>query len=225
FIARALRETGIRLEIINSEEEARLAVIGCYSLLPPGDEPALIFDIGGGSTELVFVDTTQHMPRILNWCSLPWGVVNLTEVTSGVDGPVLQRMQAYAAMRRRVRDSIGTFASTMEQKTSIRLLGTSGTVTTLGGVYLGLETYDRRKVDGLKVPLMSMRAICQHLSGLSLAERAEIASIGLDRADLVVAGCAILEEILKLWPARELCIADRGIREGMLLRLMAHKTI
>ena len=219
FIARALDETGIRLDVITAEEEARLAVLGCHVLIEPGGDPALIFDIGGGSTELVLVDTAGPTPRVLDWHSAPWGVVSLTESAGGGEDAA-GRAQAYARMRALAADSMAPFAARLPRVERPRLLGTSGTVTTLGSVHLGLSHYDRSAVDGLIAPAEAMRAISRSLAGKSLAERAEVACIGTERADLVVAGCAILETIMDLWPAERLGIADRGIREGILRRLM-----
>ena len=225
FIARAHAETGIHLDIISAEEEARLAVLGCHALIEPGDGPALIFDIGGGSTELVLVDTSEPVPRVLDWHSAPWGVVSLTESAGG--GPEVQnggrdgRLAAYARMRALVADSFAPFAARLPRAGGEpRLLGTSGTVTTLGSVHLGLSHYDRSIVDGLIVPADAMRRISGELAGMAIGDRAQLACIGAERADLVVAGCAILEAILDLWPAERLGIADRGIREGILRRLM-----
>ena len=222
FIARAYDETGIHLDVISAEEEARLAVLGCHVLIEPGDGPALIFDIGGGSTELVVLDGGNHAePRIAGWCSLPWGVVSLTETAGGGDDEAT-RITAYARMRGLVADSIAPFAARLPARgVSPRLLGTSGTVTTLGSVFLGLSHYDRSQVDGLIVPAAAMRRISSELARQSVAERAKVACIGGERADLVVAGCAILETIMDLWPAERLGVADRGIREGILRRLMA----
>jgi exopolyphosphatase/guanosine-5'-triphosphate,3'-diphosphate pyrophosphatase len=223
FIERAYRETGIALDIITAEEEARLAVLGCHALLEPGDGPALVFDIGGGSTELVLVDSGEPVPRVLDWHSAPWGVVSLTEATGHGEGPE-GRAAVYAAMRAQVRESFAPFIERLAPPPGTRrLLGTSGTVTTLASVHLGLESYDRSVVDGLVVPSAAMRAVCQRLAPMSLAERSQVACIGSERADLVVAGCAILETILDFWPAERLGIADRGIREGILRRLMAGK--
>ncbi|EZP50972.1 MULTISPECIES: Ppx/GppA phosphatase family protein [Sphingomonas] len=221
FIARAYAETGIHLDIISAEEEARLAVLGCHALIEPGDDPALIFDIGGGSTELVLIDTKPgEMPRVLDWHSAPWGVVSLTEHAGGGDGEP-GRLAAYVRMREIVADSVADFARRLPRDVARpRLLGTSGTVTTLGSVHLGLSHYDRAQVDGLIVPAEAMRRISTDLSRKSVRERAQLACIGSERADLVVAGCAILETILDLWPAERLGIADRGIREGILRRLM-----
>jgi exopolyphosphatase/guanosine-5'-triphosphate,3'-diphosphate pyrophosphatase len=220
FITRVLEETGIRLDIISAEEEARLAVLGCHALLEPGDGPAMVFDIGGGSTELVLLDTRSAVPTVRDWHSASWGVVSLTESAGGGEGAA-GRAAAYARMRALVADSFAPFAARLPHPHGIpRLLGTSGTVTTLASVHLGLERYDRAAVDGLIAPASAMRAISRDLAGMSIAERAKLPCIGRERADLVVAGCAILEGILDIWPAERIGIADRGIREGILRRLM-----
>ena len=174
-----------------------------------------MFDIGGGSTELVLVDTRDPVPRVLDWHSAPWGVVSLTEHAGGA-GP-----ETYDAMRALVRESFAAFAARLPRGgRGLRLLGTSGTVTTLASVHLGLPSYDRSAVDGLIMPAAAMRAVSQRIASLDMAGRSAVPCIGNERADLVVAGCAILEEILDIWPAEQLGIADRGIREGILRRLM-----
>jgi exopolyphosphatase / guanosine-5'-triphosphate,3'-diphosphate pyrophosphatase len=222
FVARVHRETGIALDIIAPEEEARLAMLGCHRLLEPGDGPALIFDIGGGSTELVLIDTDGAAPKIKCWWSAPWGVVSLTESEGKDFADPAERLAAYGRMRERVRHAFRRFAELLpEKKENIRLMGTSGTVTTLASVHLALPSYDRRAIDGLMVPVESMRAISGMMSRMSLAERAELPCIGPERADLVVAGCAILDAIMDIWPAKTLGVADRGIREGILRSLMA----
>lgn len=222
FAERVRNETGIVLDIIAPQEEARLAVLGCHKLLEPGDGPALIFDIGGGSTELVLVDQEEGTPRIRSWWSAPWGVVSLTESEGreALEGP--DRVLAYERMRERARRAFARFADMLpEIDAGIRLLGTSGTVTTLASVHLALPSYDRRVVDGLHVPIESMRRISSRIAAMNHDERAALPCIGNERADLVVAGCAILEAIIEIWPARNLGVADRGIREGILRSLMA----
>ncbi|MBO9621627.1 MAG: Ppx/GppA family phosphatase [Sphingomonas sp.] len=222
FIERVYRETGIVLDIITAEEEARLAVLGCHALLEPGDGPALVFDIGGGSTELVLVDSRAEVPRILDWHSAPWGVVSLTEAVGLAGNDADSRQVAYAEMRARVAEAFAPFVARLRPpRGTPRLLGTSGTVTTLASVHLGLPTYDRSVVDGLIVPAQAMRDVSRRIAGMSMAERSQVPCIGAERADLVVAGCAILETILDFWPAERLGIADRGIREGILRRLMS----
>jgi exopolyphosphatase / guanosine-5'-triphosphate,3'-diphosphate pyrophosphatase len=226
FIERVRAETGIALDIISAEEEARLAVLGCHILLESGDGPAVIFDIGGGSTELVLVesDPGSRVPRILDWQSVPWGVVSLTDTVGRGEDSEAARRARFARMRAMVSESFAPFAvrvSATAQHPDIRLLGTSGTVTTLASLYLELPSYDRKAVDGLIVPAPEMREISARLSVMTPFERATLPCIGQDRADLVVAGCAILEAILDLWPARRLGVADRGIREGILRSIMA----
>ena len=228
FIERVRRETGIALDIISAEEEARLAVLGCHILLEAGDGPAMIFDIGGGSTELVLVEAggpeASRVPRILDWQSVPWGVVSLTDTVGRSEEGESARLARYAEMRRLVAESFAPFAARVAGAAGhrdIRLLGTSGTVTTLASLYLELPSYDRKAVDGLIVPATEMREISARLSVMTPYERSTLPCIGQDRADLVVAGCAILESILDLWPARRLGVADRGIREGILRSLMA----
>ena len=223
FADRVRNQTGVVLEIIEPAEEARLAVLGCHKLLEPGDGPALIFDIGGGSTELVLIDQDeQGTTRIRAWWSAPWGVVSLTE-SEGKDAiEGADRLLAYKRMRERARRGFANFATMLpEGREGIRLLGTSGTVTTLASVHLALPAYDRRAVDGLHVPLEAMQRISNTIAGMSYAERSALPCIGNERADLVVAGCAILEAIMEIWPARNLGVADRGIREGILRSLMA----
>lgn len=223
FVRRVYRETGIALEVISAEQEARLAVLGCHALLEPGTGPALIFDIGGGSTELILIEATGGMPIVLDWFSAPWGVVSLTETEPHDFRTAADRVAAYGRMRARVAAAFSAFAESLAERNHApaRLLGTSGTVTTLASLHLDLPCYDRRAIDGLIVPSASMRGISTRLSGMSIAERAALPCIGTERADLVVAGCAILEAIIDIWPAERLGVADRGIREGILRSLMA----
>lgn len=222
FIERVKRETGIHLDIISPKEEARLAVMGCHALLEKGEGPALIFDIGGGSTELVLVSTDGVIPEILDWVSVPWGVVSLTESERQDDDGEDALTATYKAMRDKVTNSFADFAARLPTDGGDhRLLGTSGTVTTLASVYLKLSSYDRRAVDGLHLPTTAMREISQELARRSIKGRAEFPTIGHERADLVVAGCAILESIFDIWPGQRLGVADRGIREGILRALMA----
>lgn len=224
FIERVYRETGIALDIISAQEEARLAVMGCHGLLEPGEGPAVIFDIGGGSTELALVDTSGPAPSITDWMSAPWGVVSLTESEPVELADEAARLAAYARMRERVSEAFAPFAARLPDGAGTeRLLGTSGTVTTLASVHLNLPKYNRQAIDGLIVPSAAMRDIAGRLAGMSLPERQALPSIGPERADLVVAGCAILEAILDIWPALRLGIADRGIREGILRSLMEHR--
>ncbi len=231
FVDAVRSRTGIALDIISARDEARLAMLGCHQLLDEGAGAGLIFDIGGGSTELVLIDDREAEPTILDWESIPWGVVSLTEAVPHDSHDPVARAAAYAEMRALVRHAFGDVRARllgaakghglMASDAPLRLLGTSGTVTTLGSLHLGLPAYDRRQVDGMRVATTEMLAMCAQLAGLSLTEREQMPCVGRERADLVVAGCAILEEICAIWPAAMLGVADRGIREGVLRLLMA----
>ena len=221
FIDRIKCETGLVMDVISAEEEARLAVMGCHRLIEPGAGPALVFDIGGGSTELILIETPGGQPRILDWLSVPWGVVSLSESVRHDDTDPVERAAAYDRMMAQVAESFADFAARLPAKArDRRLLGTSGTVTTLASVHLGLPSYDRKMVDGLHVPSASFREISANIAGMSMADRAKLPCIGSERADLVVAGCAILDAILDIWPADRVGVADRGIREGILRQLV-----
>ncbi len=223
FIERVEKEVRIKLHIIDPMEEARLAVLGCKALLEKKYSRAIVFDIGGGSTELIWVKLCPDgLPEIIDWTSIPFGVVNLSE-KYGTNDKISDGK--YKEMKQSILDSVAAFVEKNDMQLhtdqgQVQLLGTSGTITTLTAMHLGLETYDRNQVDGARVSSFHIRALCQKLSILNYDERLALKGIGADRADLVVAGCAILESIMDLWPIDEIRVADRGIREGMLLDMM-----
>src|SRR5215475_1323678 len=221
FRDRVAAETGIQLEVIDRETEAALAVIGCSPLLDPKGRGAILFDIGGGSTELVRIerDPAQKSsePRIKGWMSVPLGVVTLAEHFGGRD----VTREAYSRMVREVAGHVAPFAA--EHGRDLRdmhLLGTSGTVTTLAGIHLNLARYDRRRVDGIWMDDAEISATIARLLAMSYQERANNNCISVDRADLVLAGCAILDAIRQAFPLPRLRVADRGLREGMLVEMM-----
>ena len=221
FRDRVAAETGIRLEVIDRETEAALAVIGCSPLLDPKGRGAILFDIGGGSTELVRIErdpTEAHAePRTKAWMSIPLGVVTLAEHFGGKD----VTRDTYAHMVDEVAKHVSLFAA--EHGRDLRdmhLLGTSGTVTTLAGIHLNLPRYDRRRVDGIWMGDADITATIDRLLGMSYQERADNNCISVDRADLVLAGCAILDAIRSAFPLPRLRVADRGLREGMLVEMM-----
>jgi exopolyphosphatase / guanosine-5'-triphosphate,3'-diphosphate pyrophosphatase len=225
FLDRVHDALGLELEIIDRETEARLAALGCAALADSQAEGVLIFDIGGGSSELVWFDPTRRRAGAAEqvdvrlWTSLQIGVVSLAEQFGGVD----VSSETYDAMVSHVARSLETFLSrAMGERHCSRfhLLGTSGTVTTVAGVHLNLARYDRRRVDGLWMSAGDVSATIGRLRRMSYAERAAHGCIGPARADLVLAGCAILEAIRRAFPARRLRIADRGLREGILIELM-----
>lgn len=223
FVARVESETGLRLDIISAAEEARLAAMGCQALMDRNARRAVVFDIGGGSTELIWIAINrQGPPRILGWTSVPYGVVNLWE-TFGT-GEALTR-ERYEAMRQLVAERLAIFdrrynLSAAIRKGGVQMLGTSGTVTTLTSLHLELPRYDRSKVDGADVGREDLRDLCSRLAVMDFTGRARFSCIGTDRAELIVAGCAILDAILDIWPVSHVKVADRGIREGMLMELI-----
>ena len=227
FLQRVRDEAGLALEIIDRKTEARLAVSGCGSLVERDTQGVVLFDIGGGSSEIALIDVSRHRtPRLANhivsWTSLPVGVVSLAERFGGrnVTQAVFDAMvDEVAAMLDRFEGR--SRLSHLAAGDRFHLLGTSGTVTTLAGVHLGLERYDRRRVDGLWMDNGQVDAMVAKLISWNFDQRVANACIGSDRADLVLAGCAILEAIRRHWPAERLRVADRGLREGMLSELMA----
>lgn len=226
FLERVRERTGLSLEVIPPDEEARLALAGCAPLLRADTPFTLVFDIGGGSTELTLAEVTPsaHGPRlggIRAMESLPLGVVTMAEAVGG--GHLSQRLHADIVAHVRARLVAFDRAHSMREHVfggALSMLGTSGTVTTAGAVALNLPRYDRARIDGLTLSVADVRAVGRRLLAMTPADRIAHPCIGRDRADLVLAGCAILEAILSLWPVPDLRVADRGIREGLLLDLM-----
>lgn len=222
FVETVERETGIPLEIISSQEEGRLALAGCAALLEPTHPYAIVFDIGGGSTELMWLQVEKgRAPRLLDQTSIRCGVIGLTEEYGG---PNVTRAN-YIQMVEAVADAIAPFEARNRIQSrvaagEVQMLGTSGTVTTLAGVHLGLCRYDRRAVDGSYLRVDHARAVIDHLVAQDFDGRARHPCIGQDRADLVVAGCAVLDALCDVWPVERLRIADRGLREGILVDLI-----
>jgi exopolyphosphatase/guanosine-5'-triphosphate,3'-diphosphate pyrophosphatase len=221
FLEIVEKETGLALEVISAEEEARLALTGCASLLASAPYAALVFDIGGGSTELIDVKIERGEPTLQRVMSVPIGVVTLAEAF----GTDLLRNDGYNRVVDMVSEQLRPFdpeglLRNAAQKNALQMLGTSGTVTTLAGIHLDLERYDRARVDGLEMDFTTIAEISAMLLEAPFERRAAHPCIGPQRADLVVAGCAILAAICRLWPTGRLRIADRGVREGLLLSMM-----
>lgn len=222
FLARVRRSTGIELEILPYEDEARLALLGCLPLIDPDADRVLLIDIGGGSTELLWLDRRAERGGSMLRCavSVPVGVVSLTEAFAPEPDDA-----TFEAMVRHVQSLLVPIEGVHRLRLSaagarVQMLGTSGTVTTLAAVLLDLPRYDRRRIDGLRVDAAAIEAVSLRLRGMDNAQRAAHPCIGPGRADLVVAGCAILDAIMRSWPAPALRVADRGLREGILHGLM-----
>jgi exopolyphosphatase / guanosine-5'-triphosphate,3'-diphosphate pyrophosphatase len=223
FRTRVAREAGLELEIINSATEARLAATGCTELFDPLASGVILFDIGGGSSELVRLNRSgpgrrgPPAPDIVGWASLPVGVVTLAE---RYGGKVVSR-DIYDAMIDEVTGLVEDFANNHRSDLNgFHMLGTSGTVTTIAGVFLRLRRYDRRRVDGCWLSDAEISGVVDELMTMSFDERAANPCIGAERADLVLAGCAILDAIRRAFPCPRLRVADRGLREGMLVEMM-----
>ena len=231
FLERVRTETGIDFDLITPEEEARLAVHGCVDLLDPTQDAALVIDIGGGSTELSWVDLVEWRkrgglesggrPPMKSWSSTPVGVVTLSErFPEQADTQAwYDEMKNYVRSLMKTPRGARTLRSTFNEGRG-HLVGTSGTVTSIAGVHLQLPRYDRVLVDGLWMSGDEALTACAYLRSLDIAGRAQVPTIGADRAELVLAGCAIYEAIAEAWPAPKLRVGDRGLREGMLLNLM-----
>jgi len=223
FRDRVREELGFDLEIVDRETEASLAAMGCTPLIDPQARGVILFDIGGGSTELVRLGPPEParrgppMPRIMGWASLPLGVVTLAERHGGVT----VTPAVFETMVREVADRLAPFAAAHGgDLAAVHLLGTSGTVTTIAGVHLDLPRYDRRRVDGCWLGVEDIAAVVARLMAMSFADRAANPCIGAERADLVLAGCAVLEAVRRAFPCPRLRVADRGLREGILVELM-----
>ncbi|HTH17139.1 MAG TPA: Ppx/GppA phosphatase family protein [Magnetospirillum sp.] len=222
FAARVADETGLELDIISAHEEAGLALAGCASLMEPEVPWALVFDIGGGSTELIWVRNDGDSQQVEGVQSLPVGVVTLAEQL----GERLNTAHGYAeavadiTLRLSPFEARHAIAERLDDG-SVQMLGTSGTVTTLAALHLDLERYERNVVDGVDLDFEHIAGVTARLAAMSAAERARHPCIGPERADLVLAGCAILEAMCRLWPLSCLRVADRGVREGLLLAMMA----
>jgi exopolyphosphatase/guanosine-5'-triphosphate,3'-diphosphate pyrophosphatase len=229
FVDRVADETGIKLQVITPQEEARLSVAGCVTLLDRSHDAALVVDVGGGSTEMSWLDLNAgsdgEAPPIRAWLSIPIGVVTLAERFPEGEAAT---PAWFRAMVETVKDEIAAFsrADSMRplfEADRAHLIGTSGAITSLAGLHLDLPRYDRRRVDGIWMSRDECDAAADRLLALKPAERAAQPCIGPDRADLVLAGAAILQAVQELWPCSRVRVADRGLREGILISLMARR--
>tara|TARA_R110002124_G_scaffold14738_1_gene64974 strand:- start:1233 stop:2360 length:1128 start_codon:yes stop_codon:yes gene_type:complete len=243
FVAQVRRETGLTLEIIKNEEEARLAVISCAPLVSTTTEQLLVVDIGGGSTELVWIDLTHVPPRerpraimrlhagfksdpgpfaaakVVDWISVPLGVATLRDQFADVDDDAAR----FALMSWFFEENLEDFSpyAAAQARDGFQIVGTSGTVTTVAASYLGLKRYDRTKVDGLRMTTDQIDEVIQTYLSLGPVGRRNDPRIGKDRQALIMSGAAILQTLMRLWPTDRLSVADRGLREGLLYAQMS----
>ncbi len=236
FLAEVRAKLGLDIEVLTPESEARLAVSGSAALIDPTCDYVLVFDIGGGSSELILLDLARRNRRrdrhfgdradaqncMVAWTSLPVGVVTLAERFGGrhVSPEDFEAMVAETSARLQPFEAQHKLSARLQGR-RLHMLGTSGTVTTVAGIHLGLPRYDRNRVDGCWLDVRDVRAVTDDLIARTYEERIAEPCIGRDRADLVLAGCAILEAVLRLWPCERLRVADRGLREGILTTLMS----
>ena len=221
FEERVESELGLTIETISCEEEARLALQGCAPLIDQSRPHGLMFDIGGGSTELIWMRTEGKHPEMVDSMSIPHGVVSLSErygeeaICQEPYGEIVDEMEERLktfCRRHQIGDAV--------RQGNVQMLGASGTVTTLAGVYLDLPRYDRSMVDGATLGFDEVQSVSERLRRMACEERAAHPCIGAERAKLVVAGCAVLEAIMRRWSVGSIRVADRGVREGILFELM-----
>ncbi len=243
FMAHVQRQTGLRLEIIKPEEEARLAVISCAPLVVPTTDQLLVIDIGGGSTELVWIDLTEVPPldrsqsimrlrkglsqenpgheaaRVVDWISVPLGVATLRDQFDDVEDDAGR----FALMSWYFEEQLAGFKPyhTEQKRKGFQIVGTSGTVTTVAATHLGLRRYDRNKVDGLNMNSEQVDKVIRGYLAAGPEGRRADPRIGNDRQALIMSGSAILQALLRVWPTDTLSVADRGLREGLLYALMS----
>lgn len=245
FVRRVNRETGLTLDIISPEEEARLAVAGCAPLIDPEAEQLLVFDIGGGSTELIWINMSgtpsarrENLVRALaplgrgryetataraaaahieDWISVPMGVSTLHDRFASIESDA----QRFKEMSGHFEERLASFGPCVKAKPGhLQIIGVSGTATTFGALHLGLQAYDRSRVDGLWLPADAAADVAGGLLEMNHDTRARHPGIGRGRSEFVVSGSAILMTILRLWPVERMRIADRGLREGILYGLI-----
>ena len=244
FLNHITRETGLKLEIIKPEEEARLAVISCAPLVSPRTEQLLVVDIGGGSTELVWIDLSRipkiERPRalmrlntgfkpdpaspfpaahVVDWISVPLGVATLRDQFDDVENDAAR----FALMSWYFEENLSEFSPYEAEQTreGFQIIGTSGTVTTVAASHLGIRRYDRSKVDGLRMTSDQIDKVIREYLDMGPEGRRADPRIGKDRHALIMSGAAILQALLRVWPTDRLTVADRGLREGLLYAQMS----
>lgn len=228
FLQHIISDIGMDIEIITNEEEARLAFYGCSSLLGSHARKALTFDIGGGSTEFMWAqrDQPDQLPDIVGWSSIPYGVMNLSEQFGGTAFTEMyfdEIVGKLAALLRKFDAQHAIRENIEHEGVNAQLLSTSGTVTTLAAIHLGLNRYDRSKVDGICLPMSDLSDAIAKLMDMTPHQRYQHPCIGSQRADYIIGGCAILQAIHRVWPFDSITIADRGVREGIIMGLLQGK--
>lgn len=251
FVRQVKDRTGLQLEIIQPAEEVRLAVISCAPHVAPETEQLLVIDIGGGSTELAWMDLTNVPPQqrsdalrnmkmactktnkchpggvqMIDWISVPLGVATLNDKFNDVDCDTGR----FALMSCAFEDAVAEFGRTIDfsdvlARGAFQIIGTSGTVTTVAASFKGLKRYERDLIDGVCMSAAEVERVTQEYLRLGMSGRRKAACIGNDRCELIMSGAAILQGVLRVWPTDKLTVADRGLREGLLYSQMAEKRL
>ena len=222
FVEMAKREAGIELEVISSKEEARLSVVGCLPLLTRNIKRVLVFDIGGGSTQISLARVTDSGKTFIEgFVSLPYGVVTISEAFAGHEMSTLE----YSTVVERTQAILQEFEDKYHIRQAIanqeiQVIGTSGTVTVIGAVHLRLPRYNRSAVDGIAISAPDIEYTINKIKTMGVEGRCKHPCIGQSKSDLTIAGCAVIEALTTFWPISEITVADRGIREGILLDMM-----
>ncbi len=227
FVEMARREAGIELEVISSKEEARLSVVGCLPLLIRKIKRVLVFDIGGGSTQISLARVTDSGKTFIEgFVSLPYGVVTISEAFAGHEMSTLE----YSTVVERTQVILQEFEDKYHIRQAIanqeiQVIGTSGTVTVIGAVHLRLPRYNRSAVDGIAISAPDIEYTINKIKTMGVEGRCKHPCIGRSKSDLTIAGCAVIEALMTFWPISEITVADRGIREGILLDMMHAKRV
>lgn len=251
FVRQVKARTGLQLEIIQPAEEALLAAVSCAPHVAHETEQLLVIDIGGGSTELAWIDLTDVTPhqraialrnlkvackktnrcapggvQMIDWISVPYGVATLNDQFSDVDSDAAR----FALMSCAFEDAVAEFGRTIDfsdvvARGAFQIVGTSGTVTTVAASFKGLKRYERDLIDGVSMSAAEVDGVTREYLRLGMSGRRKAACIGNDRCELIMSGAAILQAVLRVWPTDKLTVADRGLREGLLYSQMAEKRL
>ncbi|MEI7669896.1 MAG: Ppx/GppA family phosphatase, partial [Pseudomonadota bacterium] len=228
FLAAVKNETGFEIEVITNEEEAKLALLGCSSLLSQTSDNAIVFDIGGGSTEFMWIKRDDMSPpemlcehRIIDWLSLDKGVMNLSEKFGGSSFAEMyfDEMVAHLVAALRPFDRKNKISERVAQG-DVHVMSTSGTLTTIAAIHLKLQQYERSRIDGMTFSVPDLLKASRAILAMRPSERFANACIGVDRSDYIISGCAIFEAICSIWDIQKITVADRGVRDGIIISLM-----
>ena len=208
LVKRIHERTNIEIEIIPSKEEARLCLKSCLNHNVNLNDFNLVFDIGGGSTEIIIFDSI-YSNKDFDFLSIPIGVINFSEKvslfkTEKVLGQ-LEKQMMFFSKKKKIHNE------------PISIIGSCGTVTTLCAIHLKLNYYQKSLVDNTLLEIEDLKQTCNFVKRLSSEEKEKHPCIGPQRINLLDNGILILEKILESWPVKRILVSDRGLREGIIL--------